>query len=79
MMQNHPNCCNDNCNHGRDCPVRAGTHKHADGLHQIQEPANLPQWLINKIDNYGSAIRNGDRMWKSCIAELNAAIKQCAA
>ena len=27
MMQNNPNCCNDNCNQGRDCPVRAGTHK----------------------------------------------------
>ena len=39
MMQNNPNCCNDNCNQGRDCPVRAGTHKPAEALHQIQEPA----------------------------------------
>lgn len=42
-MQNHPNCCNDNCNQGRDCPVRAGTHKPAEALHQIQEPAAAEQ------------------------------------
>ena len=37
-MQDHPNCCNDNCNQGRDCLVRAGTHKPAEALLQIQEP-----------------------------------------
>ncbi len=42
-MQTHPNCCNDNCNQGRDCPVRAGTHKPVQALHQIQEPAAAEQ------------------------------------
>ena len=29
--------CNHDCNQGRDCPVRAGTHKPAEAMHQIQE------------------------------------------
>ena len=29
--------CNHDCNQGRDCPVRAGTHKPAEAVHQIQE------------------------------------------
>ena len=74
-------CCNQDCNQGRDCPVRAGTHKPADAVHQIQEPAVLPQWLLNKIGAYGGAIRSGDgeveiiHHW----TELIAAIKQYAA
>lgn len=32
-------CCNHDCNQGRNCPVREGTHKPAEAVHQIQEPA----------------------------------------
>ena len=49
MMQDKPNCCNDNCNQGRDCPVRAGTHKPAEALHQIQEP-EADIWPCVNID-----------------------------
>lgn len=34
-------CCEEtgaDCNQGRACPVRAGTHKPAEAVHQIQEP-----------------------------------------
>jgi hypothetical protein len=31
-------CCNHNCNQGRTCPVRLGTHKPAEAVHQIAEP-----------------------------------------
>lgn len=37
-----PSCCEVNgvasCQQGRSCPVRDGTHKPAEALHQIQEP-----------------------------------------
>lgn len=31
-------CCNQDCNQGRTCPVRMGTHKPAEAVHQIAEP-----------------------------------------
>lgn len=34
-------CCEEtgaDCNQGRKCPVRDGTHKPAEAVHQIQEP-----------------------------------------
>lgn len=34
---NKDQCCNHDCNQGRKCPVREGTHKPADAVHQIQE------------------------------------------
>lgn len=32
-------CCNQECNQGRDCPVRLGTHKPAEAVLQIAGPA----------------------------------------
>ena len=41
--------CNHDCNQGRDCPVRAGTHKPAEAAHQIQEP-EADIWPCVNID-----------------------------
>lgn len=38
-MQDKNTCCNQECNQDRDCPVRNGTHKPAEAVLQIQEPA----------------------------------------
>ena len=41
--------CNHDCNQGRDCPVRAGTHKPAEAVLQIQEP-EADIWPCVNID-----------------------------
>lgn len=49
-MSNDKNsiCCNGDCNQGRTCPVRLGTHKPAQALHQISEPDDALQALAEK-------------------------------
>ena len=47
-----PTCCEvhkSSCNQGRDCPVRAGTHKPAEAVLQIQEP-EADIWPCVNID-----------------------------
>lgn len=44
-------CCEEtgvNCNQGRNCPVREGTHKPAEAVHQIQEPTVNQQLTIER-------------------------------
>lgn len=52
-------CCNGDCNQGRTCPVRLGTHKPAEAVHQIEEPASWDsplsafqegQWWVKELD-----------------------------
>lgn len=45
---NKDQCCNHDCNQGRKCPVREGTHKPAEAVHQIQEPAVNQQLTIER-------------------------------
>lgn len=52
--------CNHDCNQGRDCPVRAGTHKPAEAVLQIQEPTPVlaaPHEAMEALEQLTNALR----------------------
>lgn len=67
-MNDKNTCCNSDCNQGRACPVRAGTHKPAEAVHQIQEPAVNQQLTTEQEPVWGQSRFHGQQ-WMSCAAE----------
>ena len=60
MSNDKTTCCNGDCNQGRACPVRLGTHKPAEAVHEISEPeASSADAIIDLALKYGaSSYRN---------------------
>lgn len=79
-------CCEEagvDCNQGRYCPVREGTHKPAEAVHQIKEPTVNQQLTIEReafekwlgIKPCGAAHDFGWEAWKASAALATTKIK----
>lgn len=62
-------CCNQECNQGRDCPVRLGTHKPAEALHQVVEPtatlAEIPEAVLDAVAEALGGAYDCLRVWSA--------------